>query len=230
MPRKPRFVVPGLPVHIVQRGNNRQVIFFEEYDYRVYLSLLDEAASRYDCQIHAYVLMTNHTHILATPGETMSVSRVMQYVGRHYVPYVNEKYQRSGTLWEGRYKATIVETSACLMACHRYIELNPVRAGMVQLPEEYPWSSYHRNGLRQSDALITPYPDYRNLGVNDVARARSYRLLFEQGLSDENLSSIRDYTQSGTPLGSAKFKDQIEATLAMKTGQPRQGRPKKDSQ
>ena len=114
MPRKPRFFVPGLPVHIVQRGNNRQAIFFEEIDYDVYLSLLSEACDRYGCGIHAYVLMTNHVHILATPSEKASVSRVMQYVGRHYVPYVNQKYRRTGTLWEGRFKAAMVEVGLAL--------------------------------------------------------------------------------------------------------------------
>ena len=155
MPRKPRFFVPGVPVHIVQRGNNRQAIFFEEIDYEVYLSLLMEAIDRYGCEVHAYVLMTNHTHILATPSEKISLGRMIQYVGRHYVPYINRKYGRSGTLWEGRFKAAMIETSAYLLACYRYIELNPVRAGMVRHPGDYRWSSYGCNGLQSHNGLIT---------------------------------------------------------------------------
>jgi len=134
MPRKPRLFVPGFPVHIVQRGNNRHAIFFEDVDFEVYLSFLAEGRDRYGCEIHGYVLMTNHTHLLVTPREALSIGRMMQYVGRHYVPYINQKYCRTGTLWEGRFKATTIEASSYLMACYRYIELNPVRAGMVQHP------------------------------------------------------------------------------------------------
>jgi putative transposase len=153
---------------------------------------------------------------------------MMQYVGRHYVPYVNQKYGHSGTLWEGRFKATMVETGAYLLACYRYIELNPIRAGMVKCPQEYRWSSYQRNGLQLQDGLITPHPEYQNLGVDDVKRAKNYRLLFEQDLPDKDLNSLRIHTQSGTPLGSSEFREQIEAALAMKTGQPLRGRPRKE--
>ena len=132
MPRKPRFFVPGLAAHVIQRGNNRQAIFFETADYELYLSLVCEGRDRYGCSIHAYVLMTNHVHLLLTPMEKSSVSRMMQYVGRHYVPYINAKYARSGTLWEGRFQASIVDSASYLLACYRYIELNPVRAGMVR--------------------------------------------------------------------------------------------------
>lgn len=121
MPRKPRFFVPGVPAHLIQRGNNRCAIFFEATDYEVYLSLLNEARDRFGCDIHAYVLMTNHVHLLGSPLDKTSISRMMQYIGRHYVPYINQKYQRSGTLWEGRFKAALVDTSSYLLACYRYI-------------------------------------------------------------------------------------------------------------
>jgi REP-associated tyrosine transposase len=133
MPRKPRMFVPGLPAHIIQRGNNRQAIFFKASDYRRYLTLLHEARDRYGCAINAYVLMTNHVHLLLTPDETTSVSRIMQYVGRKYVPYINLKYGRSGTLWEGRFKASLVQSSRYLLACYRYIELNPGYKGVRAL-------------------------------------------------------------------------------------------------
>ena len=227
MSRKPRFFVPGLPVHIVQRGNNRQVIFFEEMDYAVYRSWLAKASHRFGCEIHAYVLMTNHTHILATPREAVSVSKMMQHLGRHYVPYINRKYERTGTLWEGRFRAATVETSAYLLACYRYIELNPCRAGMVQHPQAYRWSSYQRNGLLSKDDLITPHPEYQNLGSSDEKRAVNYRRLFEQGMSRQDLKLLRVHTQSGTPLGGSNFREQIERALNVKTGQSERGRPRK---
>jgi REP-associated tyrosine transposase len=226
MPRKPRFFIPGLAAHVVQRGNNRQAVFFEEADYKVYLSLLNEARDRFSCAIHAYVLMTNHVHLLSTPTEKTSVSKMMQYVGRHYVPYMNRKYARTGTLWEGRFKATIIETSTYLLSCYRYIELNPVRAGMVQHPGEYPWSSFRKNGLQLEDSLITEHCEYLNLGESRTKRANNYRLLFNQPIPDDELSTVRNHTQSGTPLGNSIFRKEIEAALAIKTGQPMRGRPK----
>jgi len=226
MPRKPRFFVPGVPVHIVQRGNNRQAIFFEEADYEVYLSFLLEALDLHGCEVHAYVLMTSHTHILATPRAKVSPSRMMQYVGRYYVPYVNQKYGRSGTLWEGRFKAAMVETSSYLLACYRYIELNPVRAHMVRHPADYRWSSYRCNGLQARDGLITQHAEYRNLGLTDKERAERYQKLFELTPPDVELDALRLHTQSGTPLGSEKFREQIEAALAMKTGHLKPGRPR----
>ena len=136
MPRKPRFFVPGYAAHVIQRGNNRQKIYFDEEDYGHYLSLLGKARERYSCAIHAYVLMTNHAHLLITPEDKTAISQVMQYVGRHYVPYINKKYTRTGTLWEGRFRASIVDSAAYLLACYRYIELNPVRPGMAQQAQE----------------------------------------------------------------------------------------------
>jgi len=227
MPRKPRFFVPCLPVHVIHRGNNRQAIFFEEADYRLYLFLLGQGRERYGCSVHTYVLMTNHVHLLITPEEVDSVSRIMQHVGRHYVPYINRKYKRTGTLWEGRFKASIVDSSAYLLACYRYIELNPVRAGMVEEPGGYAWSGFHSNGLARSDALITAHPEYLNLGETPMRRAEKYRLLFQQPLSEMQLSSIRDYVQSGTPLGGSRFKEEIEAALSVSVGRAHRGRPKR---
>lgn len=228
MPRKPRFFVPGLAAHVIQRGNNRQAIFFEAADYELYLSLVGEGRDRYGCSIHAYVLMTNHVHLLLTPTETQSVSRLMQYVGRHYVPYINSRYARSGTLWEGRFKASSVDSTSYLLACYRYIELNPVRARMVAYPQDYCWSSFQSNGLAVTDGLLTPHAEYINLGGNESERAASYRLLFEKPEQEGMLAVLREHTESGTPLGNDSFCTQIEAMLSIKVGKTRRGRPRRD--
>jgi putative transposase len=230
MPRKPRLFVPGLPAHIMQRGNNRQPIFFEQSDFRLYLSLLAEARDRYGCTVHTYVLMTNHVHLLLTPEERSSISSVMQYVGRKYVPYVNSKYGRSGTLWEGRFKASTVETSNYLLACYRYIEMNPVRAGMVAHADEYRWSGYRHNALGESNGLITPHDEYLALGKSLDSRAKSYRGLFDSPISENQLREIRDFLQSGTPLGNSRFCEEIEAALTAHVGYVYRGRPRGDSQ
>jgi putative transposase len=227
MPRKPRFFLPGLAAHVVQRGNNRQPIFFERSDYERYLSLLGDGCDRYSCVIHAYALMTNHVHLLLTPAESQSVSRMMQYLGRHYVPYVNHKYSRSGTLWEGRFKASLVDTSSYLLACYRYIESNPVRAGMVANAGDYRWSSFHHNGLGLSNPLIAPHAEYENLGVTLQQRRASYRLLFEHPEEEGLLVSLREHMQSGTPLGSERLRDDIETGLATRIGKSERGRPRK---
>ncbi len=227
MPRKPRFFLPGLAAHVVQRGNNRQPIFFERSDYEQYLSLLGDGCDRYGCVIHAYVLMSNHVHLLLTPAGQQSVSRMMQHLGRHYVPYVNHKYSRSGTLWEGRFKASLVDTSLYLLACYRYIETNPVRAGMVANVSDYHWSSFQHNGLGLSNGLITPHAEYENLGGTLQQRMASYRLLFEHPVEEGLLISLREHTQSGTPLGSERFRDDIEAVLAARIGKSDRGRPRK---
>jgi len=158
MPRKRRFFLPDVPVHVVQRGNNRQAVFFDDDDYRTYLSWLGGAASANGCAIHAYALMTNHVHLLMTPSEADAVSATLQDLGRHFVPYINHCYQRTGTLWEGRFRASMVQEEDYLLTCYRYIELNPVRAAMVQRPEDYPWSSNRANAMGAADLLVTPHP------------------------------------------------------------------------
>ena len=146
MARLPRFVLPGQPQHVIQRGNNRQDIFRAKGDYHYYLEKLGEVADKHQCDIHAYVLMTNHVHLLVTPHQENSIGKMMQTLGRYYVQYFNDRYQRTGTLWEGRYKATLIDTEQYLLTCMRYIELNPVRAkNMAKHASEYPWSSYRCN-------------------------------------------------------------------------------------
>ncbi len=178
MARLARYFVEGQPQHLIQRGNNREPIFVVDGDYRFYLKCLQEAAERHGCAIHAYVLMTNHTHLLATPETESSLPKTMQSVGRRYVQYFNFTYSRTGTLWEGRYKATVVDSEAYLLTCMRYIELNPVRAGMVEDPSNYPWSSYGANALGAHDKLCTPHSLYKRIGRNADERQVGYRELF----------------------------------------------------
>jgi putative transposase len=225
MPRKPRFYLPGVPAHIVQRGHSRLPVFFENDDYAAYLEWLGEASQRYGCSIHAYVLMTNHIHILATPDNMNSISQMMQYVGRHYMPYINYTYGTSGTIWEGRYKASLVHDEEYLLTCMRYIELNPVRADMVKSPGAYRWSSYRANALGKPNDLIQPHPLYLRLGRTVKQRQEAYRALFRAHIDEKALNDIRAAWQTGTPLGNDYFRQKIEAKLKCKVGHARRGRP-----
>lgn len=227
MPRKPRFYLPDIPVHIVQRGHSRNAVFYEEADYRAYLDWLQEAAVRYHCAIHAYVLMTNHVHILATPSDREGVTRMMQYVGRRYVPYINHAYGTSGSLWEGRYKGSLIQEETYLLTCMRYIELNPVRANMVTHPRAYPWSSYRANAEGREAPLLTPHALYLALGKPAAQRQLAYRALFKADIDEKQTAEISAAWQTGTPLGNDYFKAEIESKLKTKVGQPRRGRPAK---
>ena len=178
MARHKRYFLKNQPLHIIQRGNNRQAIFFAPEDYAQYRAWLGEAASGYGLVIHAYVLMTNHVHLLATPQEEVSVPRTLQSLGRRYVRHINRLHRRSGTLWEGRYRAAPIDSDACFFDCCRYIELNPVRAGMVARPRDYPWSSYRAHGHGAPDALLTDHTLYRALARNAADRQKEYRLRF----------------------------------------------------
>lgn len=229
MPRKPRFFLPGVPVHVVQRGQSREAVFFEDNDYKMYLGWLAEAAERYKCAIHAYVLMTNHVHILATPQSREGISRMMQYVGRRYVPYINHTYGTSGSIWEGRYKSSLVSEDSYLLGCMRYIELNPVRADMVKGPALYRWSSYKVNGLGYGDELVKPHSLYLSLGRSKKDRLAGYKALFKAHVEEDELARIRASWQTGTPLGNSVFREKIEKKLGCKVGQARRGRPSKQS-
>jgi len=227
MPRKPRFFLPGVPVHIVQRGHSREPVFFEDGDYSAYLTWLAEAAERYKCSIHAYVLMTNHVHILATPKDTQGISRMMQYVGRRYVPYINHTYGTSGSIWEGRYKASLIHDEPYLLICMRYIELNPVRANMTKSPAHYRWSSYRENAQGKDKRMLDEHPLYLALGSTDMERREAYKVLFKAHVDEEVLTDIREALQTGTPLGNEFFKEKIERKLNSKVGYAKRGRPKR---
>jgi putative transposase len=211
MARLPRLYLPGCSQHIIQRGNNREPCFFDEADYKAYLSFLKDAAEKYRVAVHAFVLMTNHVHLLVTPSDEYGVSRMMQAQGRKYVQYFNYTYARTGTLWEGRYKSTLVDAENYLLTVYRYIELNPVRAGMVVHASEYPWSSYQGNALGKSIQLLTPHELYIQLGKADEERQSAYRALFRGRMPGRDLTAIREATNKAWVLGSDRFRAQIEA-------------------
>lgn len=228
MARLPRFVIPGQPQHVIQRGNDRQVIFQTDSDYNFYLEKLHAAADKHQCDIHAYVLMINHVHLLVTPHTENGIGKMMQMLGRYYVQYYNHCYSRTGTLWEGRYKATLIDTEQYLLTCMRYIELNPVRAeGMVEHPSEYPWSSYSYNALGQVDLVVTPHLEYRRLGATNDERQSSYRQLFRAHIPNMTLNEIREATNKSWVLGSDRFKRKMEKKLMRPVASSGQGGDRK---
>lgn len=213
MARQPRLILPGQPQHVIQRGNNRNALFFREDDYLFYLDALGAAAEKHECEIHAYVLMTNHVHLLMTPQQGESLSRVLQSVGRRFVQRINFVYQRTGTLWEGRYRSTLIDSEHYLLACMRYIELNPVRADLVQHPRHYRWSSYRANGEGKHDPVLTPHALYQSLGRTALERRRLYRELFKAPLAETTLHTIRQSTNGGWALGDDRFRSMTEGQL-----------------
>lgn len=230
MARLPRYVIPGQPQHIIQRGNNRQVIFAAEADFQFFRDAMIEAARKHDLAVHAYVWMTNHIHLLASPGAEDSISKVFQSVGRRYVQYFNYTYKRSGTLWEGRYRATVVDSERYLLTVMRYIELNPVRAGMVAHPRDYPWSSHAFNAqgdLGHHSNWLTPHEEYSRLGLSPNERQGAYRQLFRAAISGQDLKAIRESTHKGWALGGERFKEQIEALTSRQASSKGVGRPRK---
>ena len=225
MPRPQRLNIPGVPQHITQRGNNRQVCFFENKDRQTYLELLLKAAVRRGCSVHAYVLMSNHVHLLLTPDIADGVSHLMQDIGREYVRYINKTHQRSGTLWEGRFKSSLVDSEAYCLACYTYIELNPVRAAMVTSPQDYSWSSFHTNALGEPNPLITPHEQWLRLGEEDETRCRAYRDMCDGNMAGAQVETIRHTNSKGLPLGSKRFRAEIESQLKVKLGTGKVGRP-----
>ncbi|RZA28871.1 MAG: transposase [Proteobacteria bacterium] len=227
MPRQPRLDVANIPQHVVQRGNDRQPCFFNEGDYVRYLLELREICLKEQCQVHAYVLMTNHAHLLITPQEAGRVAKLMQNLGRRYVGYINDRYRRTGTLWEGRYKSSLVDCDRHLLQCYRYIELNPVRAGMVEHPGDYPWSSYGYNAQGSTSPLVHPHPFYQSLGVTDAVRQERYRQWVMEAVEASETDAIRLNLQRQHALGSDRFRMTIEKQLARRAGPAKIGRPAK---
>ena len=213
MARRPRHVLPGQAMHLIQRGNNRQAIFFADADYRFYYEALEDAAIRYGCAVHAYVFMTNHVHLLMTPSTRDGPSRVMQSVGRRYVRHVNTTHRRTGTLWEGRFRSAIVDSERYLLTCSRYIELNPVRAGMVNSPQDYRWSSYRHNAQGRHDSLLSLHSVYQRLGSDCASRQDAYRSLFHGAFSPGEMEKIRVATAVGSVIGNDRFREQTERAL-----------------
>lgn len=230
MPRRPRMYLPGFPYHVVQRGNNREPCFLDTKSYAIYLDLLSQALARHQTQLHAYVLMTNHVHLLMTPLVEDGISQTMKVLASRYACISNRLHGRTGTLWEGRHKSSIVQAETYLLACYRYIELNPVAAGMVGRPEQYRWSSHGTNAYGHSCGWITPHPAYLALGATMDYRLSAYRKLFPlaaAGAYDEKIREAAHYCQ---PLGDDEFRYRIEQRLGRKVGQVRNGRPKMRSQ
>lgn len=227
MARLPRLIIPHQPHHIIQRGNDRQLIFRDADDYAVFLKWLREAAKSFKVAVHAYVLMSNHLHLLVSPSDQVGLGRMMQWIGRYYVPYFNKKYQRVGTLWQGRYKATVIDAEQYFMICSRYIELNPVRAGIVVNPADYLWSSYAHHVGTQSDPLITDHSLYWALGNTPFDREAAYRALVELGITDHEIATLNAATLKGWALGTEKFKVRIEKQANRRVRPARRGRPVK---
>lgn len=227
MPRRPRVTLPNVPLHIIQRGNNRQACFIADEDYCFYLDWLREYASKAGCQIHAYVLMTNHVHLLLSSATCDGVGVLMKALGQRYVQYVNRTYRRSGTLWEGRFRSCLTQEESYLLACQHYIELNPVRACMVEHPAEYRWSSYRVNAQGEESGLVTPHPLYLALGSDAAARQAAYRELFRHELEQGLVDSIRQATNGNFVLGDARFGEQIAQALGRRVLPGKSGRPRK---
>lgn len=209
MARLSRICLPGIPQHVIQRGNNRQACFAGDEDFAAYAHWLAEYAVKYSVYIHAWVFMTNHVHLLITPKTSDGISKLMQTLGRHYVRYFNYTYRRTGTLWEGRFKSCVVSAEEYVLQCQRYIEMNPVRAGMVVAPGEYAWSSFRSNGLGQSTRFWTPHEVYTALGDTPELRAQAYRELFRGHMDLALLTQIREAVNQGMALGNERFKQEI---------------------
>ena len=227
MPRHPRPVLADVPLHITQRGNNRLKCFFGDGDFEVYLDLLQRAAELAHCEVHAYVLMTNHVHLLVSSSNTNGPAKLMKSLGERYVQYVNRRYARTGTLWEGRYRSCLVQSERYLMICQRYIELNPVRAQLVSHPADYPWSSYRRNAHGEGRAVITPHELYGRLGFDPVSREIAYRAMFKNALPEKTINKIRRATDSNNALGSPRFTERMACKLELPFLSRVNGRPQK---
>ena len=225
MARLPRLVIPAQPHHVIQRGNDRQLIFRDADDYQAFLGWLREGAKTFGVAIHAYVLMPNHVHLLASPSAHESLARLMQWIGRYYVPYFNHKYERFGTLWQGRYKTSLVDSERYFMMCSRYIELNPVRAKLAGTPLDYPWSSYAHHAGVKADPLITEHALYWALGNTPFQREAAYIDLAQQALSPDEMRTINHAVLKGWPLGSDAFKANLQQKEQRQVLPAKRGRP-----
>jgi putative transposase len=213
MARGPRLIVPGIALHVVQRGHNRRDCFQHDTDYLVYLSNLGELSAQTRCALHAYCLMTNHVHLLLTPSSLRGCALLMRNLGQRYVQYFNRRYQRSGTLWEGRYHSCLVDSGPYVVACHRYIERNPVRATMVRSAHDYCWSSHSVNTGRASSNVLTPHPEYLALAMDEASRHAAYEGLFATKDTPEFLAAIRDATNGGYALVGEQLKTRLPESL-----------------
>jgi putative transposase len=225
MARLPRLTLPGYPHHIIQRGNNRQPIFARDADYETLLGMLDENARKFGVAVHAYVLMSNHFHLLATPDTAEAIPLAMQALGRNYVRYFNQRQGRTGTLWEGRYKSTLIQSERYLLTCMAYIDLNPVRGGLVADPSDYPWSSHAHYTGRRNDKLITPHSLYWELGNTPFARDAAYAELVRGGISAQQQQALTDSALRGWALGERDYVADLQRRTERRVSRGRAGRP-----
>lgn len=225
MARLPRLTLPGYPHHVIQRGNNRQAIFADQADYEFLLALLEEQASKCGVAIHAYVLMSNHFHLLATPETEQGLPQLMQAIGRRYVRYFNRRQGRSGTLWEGRYRSTLIQAERYLLACMVYIDLNPVRAGLVLDPGQYRWSSYLHYAGTRNDRLVSPHPLYWQLGNTPFSREAAYAELVRSGIGASEQQALTDSALSGWALGAPDYVADLQKRTERRLSKGRPGRP-----
>lgn len=225
MARLPRFDIPGYAQHVIQRGINRSRVFFRRQDYHYYLSCLRDLASGSGIDIHAYALLPNHVHLLVTPRRKEALSRVMQTLGCRYVRYVNRRYRRTGTLWDGRFRSTVVDGGEYFLTCQRYIELNPVRMGLVRQPGGHPYSSFRHYADGEPDDLITPHPAFLALADTPERRRRAYRELFARPLDPDIVKELLRGTNQGWAVGGDKFKKEVETVARRRAApKPRGGR------
>jgi putative transposase len=229
MARTARLIVPNQPHHIIQRGNNRQQIFRDDDDFRKFSGWLLDAARLFKVAVHAYVLMDNHIHLLASPSDEIGLARMMQWIGRHYVLYFNRKHGRTGTLWEGRYKTSVIDSDNYFLACCRYIEMNPVRAGLTADPAAYPWSSYAHHAGVKPDPLINDHPLYWALGNTPFAREAVFKALAAQALTTEEIEFMDRALLKGKPLGSDEFQIVLEKRTNCRVRPGKRGRPVKNA-
>jgi putative transposase len=230
MPRRARIMLPDVPVHIVQRGNNRQQCFFADSDRSYYLFQLGRLLRPAGCVLHAYCLMTNHVHLLVTALHKDGCARLMKHLGQLHSQYVNRLYRRSGTLWEGRFRSCLVQAEDYLLQCHRYIESNPVRAGICKHPRHYRWSSYQTNAIGLPSALVTPHEEYRRLGRNDGERRQAYQSFFECDLNPDRVEQIRTATNGNIVLGSKAFQHELSGALGRRAERGNPGRPRRSGE
>ena len=227
MARLPRIDVPGIPQHLIVRGNNRSVLFRDDADRCIFLDLLEKSLEACACELHAYALMTNHVHLLATGHVAGDLSEMMQRIGRKFARLVNIRWNRTGTLFEGRFRSSLVQSESYLLTCMRYIELNPVRAGIVRHPKEYGWSSYRQNAGGDPAEPLTPHDLYIRLGRTPAERSGAYRALVDSGVTEDELARIRAGLAKCRALGSESFCREMADLLGRPVAPRAQGRPKR---
>jgi putative transposase len=227
MPRRARICLPGYPQHIVQRGHNRAPCFSETRDYELYLGLLGELRLEFACSVHAFVLMPNHVHLLLTSDAPGNVSELIRRLNLRFVQARNRWYRRTGSAWQGRFWSSVVEGGSYLLNCHRYIELNPVRAGIVANPEQYPWSSHRFNALGEASLVVDEHPQLLSVDADPGRRRAAYRALFSEDVPAAEIEAIRAALRSSLPYGSDPFVSALESTLGRRMRNGRPGRPRR---